>query len=369
MAPLRRYSVYTYPSSVTTTRSNSPLVGLVSLTNATQAASEFYSVRNMHNPLTPDATASPNPNASGGVNVPANSATGKHVVSGGIIALGTVLGFVGLAAALFCAWWFWLRRKHGRNGVVAAAAGRKSSASEPEEMDMATLARRSKKFKSMQRQKSMIDGYSDFDVDSWGGDGDSKTDDDTMSRTGTGRSIDTDDERRNVIMLPAAGALGMEGSNQMNGVSSGGNRESRRRISAWESSYPPTGWSMDRNDSPTSTPRKHRNKSPSVATVNSLLPGVSASPTRGRFDDAESTHSPHPAPKPLSITDLPSPTKEALLGGLDAGYDSDDRFGSTSSSRPRLGSARSFSQSGSIIGIMDPMQEEQADVEVPRRRL
>lgn len=217
--------------------------------------------------------------------------------------------------------------------------------------------------------------------------------------------MDTDDERRSqVVVLPEAGVLGnhQRGSGG-NGGGAGGNRESRRRISAWESSYPPTGWTMEPpTASPQSTPRRHRDKSPSVNTLGSIGTtatgmSVGASPSRngGRFSDALEMDQPLPSPTTVPLLPpLMSPTREPLfidsigssgtgggfpLAGFDAGYESDDRYPpvAVGGGRPKLAEMRSQSATGSILGVLDPMAEEEeqrqfgrgvGEGEVPRRR-
>lgn len=222
------YSVYTYPAAGSSSSTWAPQVGLVSLTNATQASQEFWNVRVLNQPL-----STPSTTPSGGTNgKAANASTGRHVVSGGIIATAAVLGSLALAAGVFCAWYFWLRRKYGATGTVGGAA---YSTSQDEDPSSAGAARRSKKFQSMQRQKSMVDGYSDFDVDSWADEG--KTDSSSRQRTST------EDERQ-----PH--------------VESGESRQSSRSTrSGWDMPYPPLGW----QDSP------RRDKSPSTSTMRSIL--------------------------------------------------------------------------------------------------
>ena len=303
------YSVYTYPSSSTRTRSNPPLVGLVSLTNSSTAATEFYSVRNQHNPLTPDATGSDG----GGIAVE-DPTQARKAVSGGIIALSVVLGFVALAGGIFAAWFFWLRRKYGRNGVVLAASRRRrrkgstntggsgnngeatgDGLDDDEDEDVVTRARRQKKFRSMQRQKSMIDGYSDFDVDDvWSStdmDGDG-TNSFRSSGTGTGVSGGKNaDEVRygedyksggrgrprtsggNVSVLATldkgdgfatndSPSLHARHQSSSSSPGRGGgepqSRASKARISAWESSYPPTGWKLTDTNNNTGSAQRPR---------------------------------------------------------------------------------------------------------------
>ncbi len=177
-------------------------------------------------------------------------AAGRHVVSAGIIAGAIVAGILALAIGAFCGWFFWLRRKHGASGHIGAVAAGDNENSN-------TGARRSKKFMSMQRQKSMVDGYSDFDVDSWA---------DESSKT----TIDEEPTRR---------------------VESADSRiSSHTRGSGWEgreTAYPAISF----QDSP-----RHRDKSPSASTMRSLLYN---SPGGGEPLDPYTFQTPSPSRRPL----------------------------------------------------------------------
>lgn len=350
--PCCRYSIYTYPASSTKTRSQLPLVGLVPLTNSSQAASEFYSVRNQHQPLTPDA--------SGNVGITPDPGAAGRAVSGGIIALAVVLGFVALAGGIFCAWFFWLRRKHGTNGVVLGAKARKRKGSQPSEaggasgdgdedevVDVVTRARRERKFKSMQRQKSMIDGYSDFDVDTntmWSADaGDSVT-------TGDGKDDPfRSDVTDGLVTLDKGAGMGL-GMGAAATDSAG--RRSRARISAWESSYPPTGWkatdtSRDRSSGrtmsvaskvPSSGGVMAHDRTGSASTVN----------TNGTVDD-DSERPPNALER---FADPPaSPSREALLGQMRT---EDYEMGVRSPVSSGGAEAGKEYADGSILNITDP---------------
>ncbi|KAL1412088.1 hypothetical protein Q8F55_003085 [Vanrija albida] len=156
------YSVFKYPDA--SKGAWQPTVGFVPLTNPSVAARDFYAVRNMRQSLT-DVSAGNGGNAppSPGAGSPAAQ---HRVVSTAIIAACSVIGFFVLAAAAFCAWWFWLRRKLGATGVVeykmANLNGGRRSPSEP---GMTTV--RSRKHEATSRQKSMVEGYSDYDMESW----------------------------------------------------------------------------------------------------------------------------------------------------------------------------------------------------------
>lgn len=263
------YSVYTYPITGATSKTWAPLVGLVPLTNSTTAAQQFYNVRSLNMPLSDGST-------SGGSNSGSNSGgggpssqqaqdQGRHVVSGGIIALCVVLGFVALAAGMFCAWFFWLRRKYGKDGSAPDV-----QPDEPEEKNddpavVAARGRRSKKYQSMQRQKSMVDGYSDLDVDSWACDesiGDVSSLAANPLRTITsGESVRDEKEPNYNATQVDSGHSNTEST-----------RENNIRYStsaAWESTYPPAGWSPSILTSRTAS--YHRDKSPSVSSTKTLL--------------------------------------------------------------------------------------------------
>jgi len=160
------YSVYKYPDQKSST-SWQPSVGLVSLINQSTASSDFYAVRNKHMSLTTVSSTNGKTNPSNPVSGAAD-ATQHRIVSTTIIAVCSVIGFFVLAAGAFCAWWFWFRRKVGAHGVVEykmapppedPPTGHKSVNS------MSTL--RSKKHEETKRQRSMVDGFSDYEIDSW----------------------------------------------------------------------------------------------------------------------------------------------------------------------------------------------------------
>jgi hypothetical protein len=77
----------------------------------------------------------------------------------------SIVGFFVLAAAAFAAWWFWLRRRHGSSGVVEYKRKSRSGDSN-HDSDYSGSTTRAKKHQHSQRQKSLIEGYSDFEGDS-----------------------------------------------------------------------------------------------------------------------------------------------------------------------------------------------------------
>lgn len=130
------------------------------LTDAATAVRDFYAVRNMRQPLSGVSSGNV---AGGGGNAQQSAAAsaGQHrVVSTAVIAACSVVGFFVMVAGAFCAWWFWWRRRLGETGIVEY----KMAHMDPEN---STDTLRSRKHVETQRQKSIVDGFSDFDVDSW----------------------------------------------------------------------------------------------------------------------------------------------------------------------------------------------------------
>lgn len=168
------YSIFQYPD-VTKSTTWQPTVGLIPLTNASIASQDFYAVRSLHQSLS--TVSSSQQKTYGGTSpsdqdpqssASAATASGKKVVSTAVIAVVCVVGFFVLAAAVFCAWWFWLRRKLGPGGVVEY----KDSPVRPRggrghRSDASTSTLKSRKHSETSRQKSMVEGYSDFEGDSW----------------------------------------------------------------------------------------------------------------------------------------------------------------------------------------------------------
>ncbi|GHJ86306.1 hypothetical protein NliqN6_2708 [Naganishia liquefaciens] len=338
------YSIYTYPSSSESTSSWLPMVGQLSLTNATEAAQEFYDVRVQHSSY-PGQVSSVGTAPSQSPDAAADHA-GHQVLSGGIIALAVVLGFVGFAAALFCAWFFWLRKKYGTKGVPAFASHRKGGMGSVNGTDgsigtdnfeltgAAGLGRRSKKYRNMQRQKSMIDGFMDFDTDLWSDDVDSKTDADTT----TSKSMDGS----------GVAVLGEELS-----------RGRRTSSKAWESSYPPAGWASHQR-APSS--QYGRECSPPAPTSPLSTTGA-LSRSSQRFADAD--EGPYPTFSSIGNHQVMSPTQDPLMTlpetpvretlgrqtSNNAGY-----FDSPESRRSQWDMSRSLASRGSILRIHDPTQ-------------
>ncbi|KAJ9123052.1 hypothetical protein QFC22_001241 [Naganishia vaughanmartiniae] len=299
------YSIYTYPSSYTSTSSWLPMVGMLSLTNMTAAGQEFYDVRVQHSTYPGQVTttgSTPSRTADA-----AASQAGHQVLSGGIIALAVVLGFVGIAAGLFCAWFFWLRKKYGSKGVpvFAGRRGRKGASGSisgtegsmggTDRLELtaggAGVGRRSKKYRDMQRQKSMIDGYLDFDTDLWSDDKDSRTDADTA----TSRSMD-----------------GVAGNPVLAEEVPRGRRASSK---AWESSYPPAGW-ITHQRTP-SSPRRQEQSPPTLssplAAADTDAPDGDTSHPRSSQRFADADEGPYPTFSSMSRQAIMSPTQEPLM--------------------------------------------------------
>lgn len=331
------------------------MVGMLSLTNVTTSAQEFYDVRVQHSTYPGQVTTQGSTSST----QPADSASrqaGHQVLSGGIIALAVVLGFVGVAAALFCAWFFWLRKKYGTKGVPVfsrrnrkghhgSVDGTDGSIGGMDQLELTTSGggagsnRRSKKSRNMQRQKSMIDGLMDFDTDLWSDEA-SKTD----AETATSKSMDG----AGIPILGEELARGRGG-----------------RSKAWESSYPPAGWSSHQR-SPSNPQRQERSPS------SNRLP---ASPTDGRsrssqrFADADEGPYPtfssfhqqsvtSPSHEPLMFTDESPQTprmNDALLR-----HDSNTTYQDSPESRMSTqdpSALRPFSSRGSILRIHDPLSQ------------
>jgi hypothetical protein len=323
------------------------MVGQISLTNVSTAAQEFYDVRVQHSSYPGQvSTAGTTPTQSADASA---DHTGHQVLNGGIIALAVVLGFVGLAAALFCAWFFWLRKKHGTKGVPAFASRRKGGMGSVDETDgsvvtdnlelsgTSALGRRSKKYRNMQRQKSMIDGFMDFDTDLWSDDVDSKTDADTA----TSKSMDGG----GVAVLGEELARGRGASNK-----------------AWESSYPPVGWASHQRTP--SSPRRRERSPPS--TTSPLSATDARSRSSQRFADAEEGPYPtfssvgnrmvlSPTQEPLIMADSPETPKAETLHRQTSNatyFDSPD----SRRSDWDVASSRALASRGSILRIHDPSQ-------------
>lgn len=165
------YAVYNYPDQVRSTRWQ-PTIGLIPLTNASSASRDFYAVRTNRQSLrsvssdqSHDTGPDPwNPDVSP---TPASGGGGKKVTNTAVIIACSVVGFFVLAAAAFCAWWFWLRRKFGAAGVVEYKRKSRSDEHSNHDSDYSGSTLRAKKHEGTARQKSMIEGYADYEGDSW----------------------------------------------------------------------------------------------------------------------------------------------------------------------------------------------------------
>ncbi|ODO01903.1 hypothetical protein L198_02632 [Cryptococcus wingfieldii CBS 7118] len=168
------YSIFKYPDTQKHVTWQ-PTVGLIPLTNASIASQDFYSVRVLHESLsTVSTTQATNAGGSGVYNPGSGTGTGsgsaesgKKASSTAIIAASSVGGFFVLVVVAFCAWWFFLRRKFGATGSVPTPdlKRRPSTSGHKSDHSMSTL--RSKKHDYTNRQKSIIDGYKDWDGDEW----------------------------------------------------------------------------------------------------------------------------------------------------------------------------------------------------------
>lgn len=168
------YSIFQYPDNLGR-GTWQPTVGMISLTNATVASQDFYAVRVERQSLSSvssdhsDGVGAANPSATNtGSHSNASGPEGRKVLSSAMIAGISVLALFVFAVALFCAWWFWLRRRFGKDGRVEypdLTAG-DSRSTRGHSAALSTSSSRNKKHDAAQRQKSMIEGYSDYD-DSW----------------------------------------------------------------------------------------------------------------------------------------------------------------------------------------------------------
>ena len=170
------YSIFSYPDP-TARGTWQPAVGLYSLTNGSRASQDFYAVRYNRQSLSSVSANGPDMGGTSSTSPSAGSPGSEHggsVMNTTAIVAGSVVGFFGIAAVLFCGWWFWLRHKYGDDGKVEykEAPERKSVASTE---DASSTRRRHRKHESAQRQRSMIDGYKDGfdDGASWTENGDS----------------------------------------------------------------------------------------------------------------------------------------------------------------------------------------------------
>lgn len=153
------YSIYQYPDQRLNPTTWQPTVGMVPLTNAAVASRDFWLVRRERQPLSRVSSGQVGDSGNNQQSAAANAGQ-KRVATSTIIAVCAVLGFLAIAAAAYFAWWFWNRRRHGKSGVVEYKMNELDK-----ENDSPPLRTR-KHFETM-RQKSMVDGYSDFDLDSY----------------------------------------------------------------------------------------------------------------------------------------------------------------------------------------------------------
>ncbi|ODN97025.1 hypothetical protein I350_08003 [Cryptococcus amylolentus CBS 6273] len=166
------YSIFKYPDTKKHVTWQ-PTVGLIPLTNASIASQDFYSVRVLHESLsTVSTTQAINAGGSGVYNPGSGTGSGsaesgKKASSTAIIAASSVGGFFVLGVVAFCAWWFFLRRKFGATGSVPTPDFKRRPSTSGHKSDHSMSTLRSKKHDYTNRQKSMIDGYKDWDDDEW----------------------------------------------------------------------------------------------------------------------------------------------------------------------------------------------------------
>ncbi|WVF66245.1 hypothetical protein IAT40_000985 [Kwoniella sp. CBS 6097] len=167
------YSIFQYPDT-NKQKTWQPTIGLIPLTNASIASQDFYAVRVQRQSLTSVSSDQQAENGGSPTYNPgaqtSSGGDGKKVVNTAVIAAVSVVGFFVLAAAAFCAWWFWLRRKFGAAGVVdykSAPRRPGTGAMSGHKSDSSLSSLRNKKHGATQRQRSMVEGYSDYEGDSW----------------------------------------------------------------------------------------------------------------------------------------------------------------------------------------------------------
>ena len=166
------YSIFQYPDN-NGRRTWQPTVGMISLTNASVASQDFYAVRVQRQSLADvssnhkSGVGASNPTATetSAVQNPITGATSSKGVSTAVIAGVSVLALFVFAAGAFCAWWFWLRRRFGKDGKVEFL---NSNPRDPRghRSTLSASSLRSKKHNAALRQKSMMEGLSDYE-DSW----------------------------------------------------------------------------------------------------------------------------------------------------------------------------------------------------------
>jgi hypothetical protein len=166
------YSIYQYPDN-TGRITWQPTVGLISLTNASVASQDFYAVRVLRQSLadvssdhkTGVGAANPTATETSAVQNPVTGATSHKGLSTALIAGVSVIALFVFAAGMFCAWWFWLRRRFGKNGKVEFLNSNPRD-SRGHQSTMSASSLRSKKHNAALRQKSIMEGLSDYE-DSW----------------------------------------------------------------------------------------------------------------------------------------------------------------------------------------------------------
>lgn len=156
------YSVFRYPDQSKAGSSWRPSVGMVSLMDQATGSKDFYAVRNDHKALSAISQGRWD-GERGDPGAGATPAQQHRVVSTAVIAACSVIGFFVLAAAAFCAWWFCMRRRVGASGRIDYRLADPA----PREHDRSDSTLRSSKHRNTLRQKSMVDGFSDADVESW----------------------------------------------------------------------------------------------------------------------------------------------------------------------------------------------------------
>ncbi|CAK9782412.1 acid protease [Cutaneotrichosporon oleaginosum] len=153
------YSIYQYPDQRLSPTTWQPTVGMIPLTDPALAARDFWQVRRERQPLSGVSSGTAGGPGNAQQSAAANAGQ-KRVATSTIIAVCSVIGFLAIAAGAYFAWWFWNRRRHGKSGVVEyKMAQMEPGSSSP------TL--RTRKHVETMRQKSMVEGYSDFDIDSY----------------------------------------------------------------------------------------------------------------------------------------------------------------------------------------------------------
>ncbi|KAG6826859.1 hypothetical protein H0H92_014154 [Tricholoma furcatifolium] len=105
-----------------------PRLGLLGITNATQALDEFNTVRVLNKPISSSGSSGGSSSSSGS----SGATVGKHL-SVGIVVLVSLLGFFAACVALFGIRWFLTRRRYRRGpgseeGVVVAGGGATAAA-------------------------------------------------------------------------------------------------------------------------------------------------------------------------------------------------------------------------------------------------